>query len=81
MSGSELGPWPPRVTGLVSMSFQVLTVDVCQVTQVLMSSVTLPSQANLVPSNVAPLSSSGLMPVVREKVPNDGAVLGRALNR
>jgi hypothetical protein len=39
------------------------------VTQVETSSVTLPSQVNLVPSNVAPLPSRGLIPVVRENVP------------
>ena len=45
----------------------------------LVSSVTLPSQVNLVPSNVAPLSSSGLMPVVREKVPNAVPSFGAAV--
>ena len=44
-----------------------------------MSSVTLPSQVNLVPSNVAPLSSSGLMPVVRENVPNAVPSFGAAV--
>ena len=44
-------------------------VVVFQVTQVETSSVTLPSQENLVPSKVAPLSKSGLIPVVRAKVP------------
>ena len=78
MSGSALGPWPPRVTGLVMKSFQVLIAVVCQVTQVEMSSVTLPSQVNLVPSNLAPLSSSGLMPVVRAKVPKAVPSLGAA---
>ena len=33
MSGSELGPWPPSVTGLVMKSFQVFTGEVFQVTQ------------------------------------------------
>ena len=47
--------------------FQVFTGEVCQVTQVETSSVTLPSQVNFVPSKVAPLSSSGLMPVVRRR--------------
>jgi hypothetical protein len=40
-----------------------------QVTQVLTSSVTLPSHENCRESKVAPLCSSGLMPVVRAKVP------------
>ncbi len=48
-------------------------------TQRLTSSVTLPSQENLVPSKVAPLSSSGLMPVVRAKVPNAVPSFGAAV--
>ncbi len=60
-------------------SFQVLTGVVCQVTQVDTSSVTLPSQENLVPSKVAPLSSSGLIPVVRANVPNAVPSLGAAV--
>ena len=69
MSGSELGPWPPSVDGFFRKSSQFFTAEVFQVTQRLTSSVTLPSQENLVPSKVAPLSRSGLMPVVRAKVP------------
>ncbi len=79
MSGSELGPWPPSVIGFSRKSFQVFTAEVCQVTQRLTSSVTLPSQENLVPSKVAPLSSSGLMPVVRAKVPNAVPSFGAAV--
>ena len=79
MSGSELGPWPPSVTGFSRKSFQVFTGEVCQVMHRLVSSVTLPSQVNLVPSNVAPLSSSGLMPVVRANVPNAVPSFGAAV--
>ena len=43
------------------------------------SLVTLPSQVNLVPSKVAPLSSSGVMPVVRAKVPNAVPSFGAAV--
>ena len=79
MSGSELGPWPPSVTGLVMKSFQVFTGDVCQVTQVETSSVTLPSQLNSRESKLAPLSSKGLMPVVRAKVPKYVPSFGAAV--
>ena len=79
MSGSELGPWPPSVIGFFRKSSQVFTGVVCQLTQRLTSSVTLPSQENLVPSKVAPLSSRGLMPVVRAKVPNAVPSLGAAV--
>ena len=56
----------------------MLAFDVCQVTQSEMSLVTLPSQVNLVPSKVAPLSSSGLSPVVRAKVPKAVPSFGAA---
>ena len=39
MSGSELGPWPPSVTGFFRKSSQVLIPVVCQVMQMLTSSV------------------------------------------
>ena len=56
-------------------SFQVFTGEVCQVTQRLTSSVTLPIQLNLVLSNSA-LPSSGAMPWLRENVPNTNPSLG-----
>jgi hypothetical protein len=59
------------------MSFQVLTGEVCQVTQLDTSLVTLPSQVNLVPSNGAVAGvSSGVVAMVRPKVPNVVPSLG-----
>ena len=69
MSGSEPAPSPPNFDGLVRKSSQFFIGDVFQVTQVVLSSVTLPSQVNLRLSNSA-LSTSGEMPMLREKVPN-----------
>ncbi len=80
MSGSEPVPSPPTVKGIVSMSFQDLTRDACQVTQTLISSVPLPSQVKRRASNwveLVPISGSIAMP--REKwpmtVPSFGATL------
>ena len=59
------------------MLFQVLTGEVCQVTQVETSLVTLPSQVNLVPSNCADAGvRSGVVAMVRPKVPNVVPSLG-----
>src|SRR5258708_4309259 len=58
MSGSEPAPSPPNVALVASASAHVFTGDVCQVTQALTSSVMLPIQLNLRPSN-SPLSISG----------------------
>src|SRR4051794_11123536 len=43
MSGSEPGPSPPTVNGVLSMSLQVLTGDVCHVAHRLTWSLPLPS--------------------------------------
>ena len=64
------------------MSFQVFTRDVCQVAQMLTSSVPLPSQKNLRASNwVALVPISGSIARPREKwaiaVPSFGATLKR----
>ena len=60
------------------MSFQVLTGEVCQVTQVETSLVTLPSQVNLVPSNCAVAGvSSGVGGDGAAEGAERGAVLGR----
>jgi hypothetical protein len=68
ISGSDPEPSPPTVNGIVSMSFQVFTVDVCQVVQMLTSSVPLPSQANRRASNwVALVPISGSIAIPREK--------------
>ena len=69
MSGSAPAPSPPNFDGLVRKSSQFFIGDVFQVTQIVLSSVTLPSQVNLRLSNSA-LSTSGEMPMLREKVPN-----------
>jgi len=65
--------------GLSSASFQVLTGVVCQVTQRLTSLVTLPSQVSLVASSGALIgASSGMVAMVRPKVPNTVPSLGAA---
>ncbi len=81
MSGSELGACPPMAVGCFRKFSQVLAFEVCQVTQSEMSLVTLPSQVNLVPSKVAPLSSSGLMPGGAREGAEGGAVLRRQPSR
>ena len=60
------------------MSFQVLTGEVCQVTQAETSLVTLPSQVNLVPSNCAVAGvSSGVVGDGAAEGAEGGAVLRR----
>ena len=61
MLGSEPAPSPPKVAGVTRSSLKVFTGASWRVTQRLTSSVTLPSQVNLVLSNSA-LSSNGAMP-------------------
>ena len=82
MSGSDAEPSPPTVKAVVSASVQLFTGASRQVTQVLTSSVPLPSQLNLRESNcvlLAPISGSIAMP--REKVPMTEPSLGAALYR
>ena len=68
MSGSESAPKPPSLKGLLTKSSHVLIGDVFHVTQVVSSSVTLPSQVNLRLSKSA-CPSSGAIPMLRENVP------------
>ena len=67
--------------GFEMKSCQVLMGVACQLTHSDTSSVTLPSQPNCRESKVAPLSSSGLMPVVRAKVPMVVPSFGAAVKR
>src|SRR6266576_1830243 len=74
-------PEPPTFQGLVFMSCQVLMPEAAQKTQTEGSSVTLPTQVNLVASNcsptVRPKSFSIGMP--RANVPNTVPSLGATL--
>src|SRR5262249_39788593 len=69
MSGSASAPRPPNLDGLARKSFQFLIGDEFQVTQVVSSSVILPSQVNFRLSNSA-WPRSGAMPMLRENVPS-----------
>src|SRR5258705_13251549 len=81
-SGSEPAPSPPAVNGVLSMSAQVLTGDVCQVAQKLISLAPLPSQVNLVASNCTlAVPINGSMGRPRPNVPNTVPSLAETLYR
>ena len=69
---------PPSVTGFSRKSFQLLTGEVCQVTQVLTESVIAPSQVNFALSYFWVGSNSGAMPAMRVNVPKVSPSLGAA---
>ena len=75
MSGSESAPKPPSFKGLLRKSSQVLIGEVLHVTQVVSSSVTLPSHVNFLLSNSA-CPKSGAIPMLRENVPNTDPSFG-----
>ena len=60
VSGSAPVALPPSVNSRLNMSSQVLTGDVCQVAQMLVSLVTLPIHVSLVASNLASFSSGSV---------------------
>ena len=76
VSGSAPVALPPSVNSRRNMSSQLLVGELCQVAQMLVSLVTLPTQVNLVASNLAsPSSGSVAMPrlTVASVVPSLGA--------
>ena len=60
MSGSAPTALPPRLNSRLNMSSQVLTGEVFQVAQTLVSLVMVPSQVSLVGSKLAALSSGSV---------------------
>src|ERR1700719_809613 len=77
LSVSEPVALPPMVKSLVNISAQVLTGEVYQVAQTLVSLVILPIQVNFIGSNESPRSGSVAMPrvAVAMTVPSRGARL------
>ena len=77
---SSPGPVPPISNSLRMRSSKVAKPEVCQATHTLTSSLALPIQLNLVPSNWAPgWPSSGSSAVPRPMVPKAVPSLGAAL--
>ena len=80
MSSSEPGPCPPTVNGIESMSFQLLTLEVRQVTHTDVSLLTLPIQVKRRESNLlASVPSSGSIDMPRPTMPNVVPSLGATL--
>ena len=77
MSGSEPEPLPPTVKGLMTMSFQVFTGEVCQVTNTLASLVPLPNQVNFVESNCTLVRRSAAPSPCRGEDADGRAILRR----
>src|SRR4051794_18683341 len=82
ISGSEPEPSAPTANGLLNMSSQFLTGDVCHSAQTLTSLVALPSHENLRESYcAAPPPINGSIASPRPNMPNTVPSLGATANR